>query len=61
MPTGLHAHVVVAGCRNALVGTRWSNSCLGYTNGLRKHHSHLIGVPFLAVKAIQVSELVFAG
>lgn len=32
MPTGRHAHVVVAGCRNVLVGTWWSNSCLGYTN-----------------------------
>ena len=46
--------MVVAVAGNALVGTGWSNSCLGYTNRLRKHHSHLIGVPFPAVKAIQV-------
>ena len=40
-----HAHVmvaVVAVCRNALVGTGWSNSCLVCTNRLRKHYSHLV-------------------
>ena len=42
---------VVAVCRNALVGTGWSNSCLVHTNGLRKHCSHLVGSSFLAVKA----------
>ena len=43
---------VVAGCRNVLVGTGLSNSCLGYTNGLRKRYSHFVGSSFLAVKAI---------
>ena len=47
----LHMLAVVAVCRNALVGTRWSNSCLVRTNGLRKHCSHLVGSSFLAVKA----------
>ena len=40
-----HAHVmvaVVAVCRNALVGTGWSNSCLVCTNRVRKHYSHLV-------------------
>ena len=47
-----HMVTVVAGCRNVLVGTGLSNSCLGYTNGLRKRYSHLVGSSFLAVKAI---------
>ena len=32
----MHMVAIVAGCRNAMVGTGWSNSCLGHTNGLRK-------------------------
>ena len=47
----LHMVAVVAVCRNALVGTGWSNSCLVCTNRLRKHCSHLVGSSFLAVKA----------
>ena len=39
---------VVAVCRNVLVGTGWSNSCLVCTNRLRKHCCHLVGS---AVKA----------
>ena len=36
-PQGImHMMAVVAGCRNALVGTGWSNSHLGWTNGLLK-------------------------
>ena len=46
----LHMLAVVAVCRNALVGTGWSNSCLVCTNRLRKHCSHLVGSSFLAVK-----------
>ena len=42
--------VVVAVCRNALVGTGWSNSCLVCTKRLRKHCSHLVESSFLAVK-----------
>ena len=41
----------MAVCRNALVGTEWSNSCLVCTNRLRKHCCHLVGSSFLAVKA----------
>ena len=47
----LHMLAVVAVCRNALVGTGWSNSCLVCTNRLRKHCSHLVESSFLAVKA----------
>ena len=47
----LHMVAVVDVCRNALVGTGWSNSCLVCTNGLRKHCSHLVESSFLAVKA----------
>ena len=47
----LHMVAVVAVCRNALVGTGWSNSCLVCTNRLRKHCSHLVKSSFLAVKA----------
>ena len=46
----LHMLAVVAVCRNALVGTGWSNSCLVCTNRLRKHCSHLVESSFLAVK-----------
>ena len=38
-------------CRNALVGTGWSNSCLVCTNRLRKYCSHLVGSSFLAGSA----------
>ena len=47
----LHMVAVVAVCRNALVGTGWSNSCLVCTNRLRKHCSHIVESSFLAVKA----------
>ena len=47
----LHMVAVVTVCRNALVGTGWSNSCLVCTNRLRKHCSHLVESSFLAVKA----------
>ena len=42
----------MTGCRNVMVGTGWSYSCLGHTNGLRKRYSHLAGASFLVVKAI---------
>ena len=42
---------MVAVCRNALVGTGWSNSCLVCANRLSKHCSHLVGSSFLGVKA----------
>ena len=48
----MHMVAVVAVCRNALVGTGWSNSCLVCTNRLRKHCSHLVGSSFLTVKAV---------
>jgi len=48
----MHMVAVVVVCRNALVGTGWSNSCFGCANGLRKHCSHLVGSSFLASKAI---------
>ena len=48
----MHMVAVVAVCRNVLVGTGWSNSCLVCTDGLRKHCSHLVGSSFLAVKAV---------
>ena len=46
-------HMVVArlGCKSAMVGTRWANSCPGCMDRLRKHHSHLVGGSFLAGKA----------
>ena len=47
----LHMLAVVAVCRNALVGTGWSNSCLVCTNRLRKYCSHLVGSSFLAGSA----------
>ena len=46
----MHMLAVVAVCRNALVGTGWSNSCLACTNRLRKHYSHLVGSSFLTVR-----------
>ena len=46
----LHMLAVVAVCRNTLVGTGWSNSCLVCPNRLRKHCSHLVGYSFPAVK-----------
>ena len=42
----LHMVAVVAVCRNALVGTGWSNSCLVRTNRLRKHCSHIVESSF---------------
>ena len=48
----MHMVAVVAGCRNAMVGTAWSSFCLGHTNGLRKSYSHLAGAPLQAMKAI---------
>ena len=38
--------------RNALVGTGWANSCLGFTNVVRKCYSHLVGASFLVVKGV---------
>ena len=43
---------VVAGYRNAMVDTGWSNSCLGHTNRLTKRYSHLAGASLLAPEAI---------
>ena len=48
----MHMLAVVAVCRNAMVGTGWSNSYLVCTNWLRKHCSNLVGSSFLAVKAV---------
>ena len=48
----MHKVAVVAGCRNALVGTGWFNARLGCRNRLRRHYSHTVGVSFLAVKVI---------
>ena len=39
----MHMAAVVADCRNALVGTEWSNSRLGCANGLGKCYSYLVG------------------
>ena len=38
------------GCRSAMVGTGWANSCPGCMDRLRKHYSHLVGSSFLAGK-----------
>ena len=48
----MHMLAAVGVCRNALVGTGWSNSYLVCTNSLRKHCSHLVGSSFLALKAV---------
>ena len=50
----MHMVAVVAGCKNALVGTGLAYSCLGSTNGLTKCYSHFVGGSFLTVKAIWV-------
>ena len=38
-------HMVAArrGCKMAMGGTRWVNSCPGCMERLRKHYSHLVG------------------
>ena len=38
--------------RSTLVGTGWAFSLVLCTGGPRKHSSHLVGPPFLAVKVI---------
>ena len=38
----MHMAAIVAGCRNALVGTEWSNSRLGCANGHGKCYSYLV-------------------
>ena len=48
----MHMVAVVAVCRNALLGTGWSNSCLVCTNRLRQHCSRLVWSSFLPVKAV---------
>ena len=46
-------HMVAArlGCKSAMVGTGWANSCPGRMDGLRKRYSHLVGGLYLAGKA----------
>ena len=45
-------HMVAArlGCQNAMVGTRWANSCSGCMDRFRKCYSHLVGGSFPAGK-----------
>ena len=50
----MHMVAVVAGYKNALVGTGLAYSCLGCTNRLTKCYSHFVGGSFLTVKAIWV-------
>jgi len=45
----MHMVAAVAICRNALVGTGWSNSCLVYPNRLWKHFFHIVEPSILAV------------
>ena len=46
-------HVVAArlGCKSAMVGTVWANSCPGCMDRGRKRYSHPVGGSFLAGKA----------
>ena len=46
-------HMVAArlGCKSAMVGTGWANSCPGCMNRLRKCYSRLVGGLFLVGKA----------
>ena len=46
------------GCQSAMVGTGWTNSCLGCMNRLRKRYSDLVGGSSLAGKGLG-SEWVF--
>ena len=55
----MHMVDVVTVCRNALVGTGWSISCLVCTNRLRKHCFHLVWSSFLAVKAFMALDRCF--
>ena len=39
----MHMAAARLGCKVAMVGTEWANSCSGCMNGLRKRYSHLVG------------------
>ena len=45
-------HMVTArlGCKSAMVGTMWVNSCPGCMDRLSERYSHLVGGSFLAGK-----------
>ena len=49
-----HGVLMVAICRKLLVVTGSAISCLICTNRLRKTSSHLVGAPFLTLKAVVV-------
>ena len=44
----MHMAAARLGCKIAMVGTGWTNSCPGCTNRPRKYYSHLLGGSFLA-------------
>ena len=50
----MHMAAARAGCKRAMVGSRWANSHPGCMNGHRKGYSHLLGGLFLAGKAVWV-------
>ena len=48
----MHMVAVVAGGKNALVGSGWANSYTGCTKVARKPYFHLVKTIFLAVGAV---------
>ena len=54
MQSDMHMVPAVLGCKSAIVGTGWANSCPGCMDRLRKCYSHLVGDWFLAEKAAWV-------
>ena len=48
----VHKAAARFGCKRAVVGTGWGNSCPHCMNRLRKRYSHLIGGLSLAGKAV---------
>ena len=56
----VHMMATRFGCKRTMVDTRWTKSCPGGMNGLRKYYSHLVGCSFLAgIKGFLGSEWVF--
>ena len=47
------------GCKRAIVGIEWGNSCHGFMDRLIKRYFHFAGGSFLTVKAIWVLTGVF--
>ena len=56
----MHLAAARPGCKRAMVGTGWTNSCAGCMNRLRKRYSHLVGGSISGGKSFLGSEWVFA-